>query len=149
MLESQSSNSISSEVGILNKSKKAHLVCEVTFYIWKLVSWGMLAKHGEGETSIYFDAMTVFYELWARRRFLWSIHYFPSIGSLVKHEAFRLQGKMCIILWNFTAILRHTRTVANFSVATSWFLVDVNQNRCHNNTRFSFSRKNGLFCFKR
>ena len=27
----------------------------------------------------------------------------------------------------FTAILRHTRTVANFSVATSWFLVDVNQ----------------------
>ena len=44
-----------------------------------------------------------------------------------------------------TAILKHTRTVANIFVATSWFLVDVNQKRCHNNTRFSFSRKGVCF----
>ena len=46
--------------------------------------------------------------------------------------------------FQITAILRHTRTVANFSVATSWFLVDVNQNRCHNDTRLRFLPNSGL-----
>ena len=61
---------------------------------------------------------------------------FPSILSKTKRY-FSKQSTHRFFL-PYIHIIRHTRTVASFSVARSWFLVDANQNRSHNDTLLRF-----------